>query len=184
MDERYAIKLCLTHRDPIGFEFLYKKYRKIAYFHAISILGNPEDAVDACQESFARAYSAILSLRRLDAFYPWFYRVLRNCCLNMISRKKTSARYIQDTPEEEGVNPSHPGILLEQREEQLTVWHALEALTPEFREILIMKYVEGCSYEQISERLDIPRGTVMSRLYHARKAFRDRYTKVTDSEDR
>ena len=91
---------------------------------------------------------------------------------------------MQDTRGEEGVDLSHPLVLLEEREEQLAVWRALEALTPGFREILLMKYIEGCSYEEISERLDIPQGTVMSRLYHARKAFRDTYAKDPQTADR
>jgi len=180
MNEQQAIKLCLVHHDPRGFEFLFKKYRREAYFHAVSLLGNREDAVDACQESFTRAYQAIPGLQQLTAFYPWFYSILRNCCLNMLSRRHTLYRHSAGEHrevEEEGTDANLPDVLMEQREEQTAVWGALGMLKPGFREILLMKYMEGASYEQISERLAIPRGTVMSRLYHARKAFRDTYTR-------
>ena len=93
MNESRAIKLCLKHHDPVGFEFLVKKYRREVYFHALSLLGNQENAAEACQESFTRAFAAINTLSHLDAFYPWFYRILRNCCLNMLERKKTAENY-------------------------------------------------------------------------------------------
>ncbi|MCP5106940.1 MAG: hypothetical protein GY950_26385, partial [bacterium] len=87
MNEKRAIELCLCHHDPLGFEYLAKKYRKEALYHAVSIVGNYEDAADACQESFSRAFAAIPRLQQLDRFYPWFYRILRNCCFNMLSRR-------------------------------------------------------------------------------------------------
>jgi RNA polymerase sigma-70 factor (ECF subfamily) len=90
MNEKRAIELCVHRQDPLGFEFLVKKYRKEALYHAVSMMGNYEDAADACQESFSRAFSAIPRLQQLDFFYPWYYRILRNCCLNMLSRKKTT----------------------------------------------------------------------------------------------
>ncbi len=177
MNESRAIRLCLKHHDPVGFEFLVKKYRREAYFHALSLLGNQEDAAEACQESFTRAFAAINKLPHLDAFYPWFYRILKNCCLNMLGRKKTAENYVRQTVQEATRKQStdNPAFLLEQKEEQLLVWRTLERLKPEQREILIMKYLQGLSYHELSNLLNIPRGTIMSRLYHARRAFRDSF---------
>ena len=95
MNEQQAIHLCLKKRDPAGFAFLFKKYRRMAYKHAVSLLCHQEDAADACQESFSMAYGTILTLPALDAFYPWFYRILRNHCLNVLSRKQTAETYQQ-----------------------------------------------------------------------------------------
>ncbi len=72
MNEAQAIRLCLRHRDPVGFEFLVKNYRREAFFHAFALMGNQEDAADVCQESFRRAFTAIPKLVGLDQFYPWF----------------------------------------------------------------------------------------------------------------
>ena len=180
MNESYAIKLCMKHRDPRGFEFLVKKYRREAFFHASILLGNKDDAADACQESFTKAFVAIPKLTQLDYFYPWFYMILRNCCLNMIRKKKTSVRYKKNNPrsvDNEG-DVSNPSVLVEKQEEQLTVWRILKELKPEFREILVMKYIKDNRYDEISKNLMIPRGTVMSRLYHARKAFREKYLRL------
>ena len=145
--------------------------------HAFSFLGNHEDAADACQESFTRAYAAMPRLPHLDAFYPWFYRILRNCCLNMISRKKTVQKHQQQskTDPNMGVDSETPSSILERKEKEESVWQTLKTLNPEFREILILKYIKGNNYEEIAQMLDIPRGTVMSRLYYARKSFKDVY---------
>ena len=180
MTESHAIRSCLKYRDPQGFEFLVKKYRREAFMHALILLGNQEDAADACQESFTRAYMAMPKLQSLDAFYPWFYRILKNCCLNMISRAKTSKRYRQSNPAPEVAGPN-PDVLLEKQEEQLRVWEVLHRLSLDHREILVLKYIKGCRYDEISHILDIPRGTVMSRLYLARKAFRQIYESSDNS---
>lgn len=178
MTESAAIQSCLKHRDSLGFEYLVKKYRREAYMHAMIFMGNAEDAADACQESFTRAFEAFSRLQTLDAFYPWFYRILKNCCLNMLSRKKTSDRYRRHNAfhlkEEET-----PSSLFEKQDEKVRIWDVLYKLPLNHREILIMKYIKECRYDEISVLLEIPRGTVMSRLYHARKAFREAYQSMT-----
>lgn len=139
MDEAKAISLCLKNRDPIGFEFLVAKYRREAFLHARALTGNEEDALDACQDSFARAFAALPSLEQLTSFYPWFYRILRNCCLNMLERRKTRQRYAESTEMEIRSDSSTPSSLLQQREEQELIRAALLRLPPDVREILSMK---------------------------------------------
>lgn len=177
MNENRAIELCVLRQDPLGFEFLVKKYRQEALYHAVSMMGNYEDAADACQESFSRAFSAIPRLQQLDFFYPWFYRILRNCCLNMLSRQKTA----EGSGKNNWIEPdaiciqSNPEAKLEKEEDKRKIWEIVQQLKPEFREILMMKYAGEKNYEEISKILGIPRGTVMSRLYHARMAFKAMY---------
>lgn len=177
MDEQRAIQLSVKHRDPVGFEFLVQKYRREAFAHAFALLGNQDDALDACQDSFARAFASIPRLQELPQFYPWFYRILRNRCLNLIARRQTSDRYREAQRQEadETLEAATPGHVLEQREEREQVQRALALLKPEHREILAMKYVQDLRYEEIAGLLGIPRGTVMSRLYHARLALREAY---------
>ena len=177
MNEDQAIRLCLKHRDPIGFEFLVKKYRREAYFHAFALMGNAEDAADACQESFGRAFAAIPKLAGMDRFYPWFYRILRNCCLNMLNRRRTALDYSREVKlsSRNASTIENPVTMIEQREEAQAVRHILESLDVDAREILSLKYIQGKSYDEIARLLEIPRGTVMSRLFYARKAFRGKY---------
>jgi RNA polymerase sigma-70 factor (ECF subfamily) len=180
MDEQRAIQLCVKHQDPVGFEFLVQKYRREAFFHAFALLGNQEDALDACQDSFAKAFTAIPRLPELPRFYPWFYCILRHRCLNLLARRQTSDRYRASEQHDAmaAVDPDNPASLLVQREEQQRVHRALESLKPEHREILVLKYVQEYHYDEIATLLGIPRGMVMSRLYHARTALRQQYSNL------
>ena len=167
MNEASAIRLCLKSRDPRGFEFLVQQYRREAYYHAIGFLNDPAMAEDVCQESFAKAYVNISRLESLKAFYPWFYVILKNCCLSYLRSKR---EHVEVT---EGIDESSdPAMLVAGDDNKQSVWRALQKLKPEFREILILKHLQDMSYEAISQILLIPKGTVMSRLYHARKAFK------------
>ena len=176
MREQQAIDLCLKHRDPAGFEVLVAQYKREAFFHAQAILGNEADAADACQDAFARAFAAMPKLAALDRFYPWFYRILRNVCLNMVARRKTRDDYVaQQRAVAVQIDRGAPDALAAAREEAEGVWLLLEELSAEHREILTLKYIHEFRYEEISRTLDIPRGTVMSRLYAARRAFREHF---------
>ncbi len=179
MDEKKAISLCIKHHDPAGFEYLFKMFRKEAYFHAVTFLANHDDAVDACQECFTKAFRAMPKLDYLKVFYPWFYAILRNHCINILRKRKLASDYVS---KEAAVLENHsdqrsPLFLMERDEKHLQTWETMKKLTVEFREILVMKHMEELSYQKISILLDIPKGTVMSRLYHARKAFRKEYLK-------
>jgi RNA polymerase sigma-70 factor (ECF subfamily) len=169
MNESTAISLCME-RDPRGFEFLVKQYSREAYYHAAGFLGNSSEAEDACQESFARAYNNIPRLKSLNAFYPWFYQILKNGCLNRIRARRPQEQYaeLEDTR-------ADPLLTIEGDDQKRSVWLALKQLKAEFSEILILKHIHDKSYTDISALLDIPRGTVMSRLYHARRAFQRVY---------
>ncbi len=177
MNEETAIHLCLEKKDPRGFDFLVKQYRREAMAHALGFMGNREDALDMCQESFKRAFIAMPKLQRLEQFYPWFYTILKNCCLNTIARKNTAIRHFENVQITQSQNhPSEsPLLALQKTEEREGVWSILSQLSEDHREILILKYFKDMKYEQISETLGIPRGTVMSRLFAARKSFADHF---------
>jgi len=174
MNEARAIRLCLVFRDPSGFDYLVRKYRREAFGHALALLGNTDDAAEACQDSFASAFGSMPQLEELTEFYPWFYRILRNRCLNILSRRKTAGEYAR--AEHDRSRESFPvGNSAEEAastsQERAAVWRTLGQLKTEFREILALKYMKGYDYDTLAAVLRIPRGTVMSRLYHARKAF-------------
>lgn len=173
MDETKAIELCLKHKDPTGFEQLVRMFRREAYMHAFGMLGNQDDAADACQDAFAKAFSAMPRVQSLNRFYPWFYSILRNYCLNLIARRKTAENFRKQEEEHAHVEAASPATIAIESEEQHLVWEALWRLQPAHREILVLKYINGKRYDEIAELLNIPRGTVMSRLFHARIAFRD-----------
>jgi len=181
MNEQKAITLCLKYRDPVGFEYLVKKYRGKAFYHAINWLNNREDALDACQDSFARAFVAITRVKELKRFYPWFYVILRNCCMNILADRGKNTKIndgLSQCPETADTGKDDNALSrIESREGYRNIHEILHSLKPEFKEILIHKYFNDMTYEEIGTLLNIPRGTVMSRLYNARRAFHDVYNK-------
>ena len=186
MTEQTAIRLCLIKRDPRGFEYLVGQFRREAFYHAHALLGNEADAADACQEAFACAFAAMPKLTQLDKFYPWFYRILKNRCLNMIARRKTRETHAACEWEQSGSSARHdvtpnPASILEAQEARHHVWHLLDSLNDKHREILTLKYIHGFRYDEISATLGIPRGTVMSRLHAARDAFRTLHQQSSES---
>lgn len=183
MNEQKAISLCLKDRDPTGFEYLVQKYRERALYTAFGWLHNNEDALDACQESFTRAFGAITRVKKLERFYPWFYVILRNCCMNILAdRKKTNKindkLFSGPRPEDSGEEKDTLSNMV-RIETNRDIQEVMDSLKPEFREILILKYFNDMNYEEIGTLLGIPRGTVMSRLYNARKAFHKTYIKFS-----
>lgn len=159
--------------DRKAFEPLFTRYRDRAYAFALGLVGSPDDALDLTQEAFVRAYQALKRFRPGAAFEPWFFRILRNLCLNAIRRRKTWQmvpwEIVGELP---GSSAEATSAATERREIQEAVWLAISELAPEHREIIILKDFQDRSYKEIAEILDCPLGTVMSRLYYARQALR------------
>jgi RNA polymerase sigma-70 factor (ECF subfamily) len=165
-----AIALVLSG-DKDAFAVIVARYTDRAYRMALYILGSEQDAMDLSQDAFIRAYR---NLKRFDTsrpFFPWFARILRNLCYNFFKRRKRHSIYnIEDFQIAEPIK----GVGVETR---IALNRALSELSSQDREIIGKFYFEGLSYAQIAEELDIPIGTVMSRLYYARKHLKDRLLK-------
>jgi RNA polymerase sigma-70 factor (ECF subfamily) len=162
MDDSIALKNCLDG-DTESFRHLVERYQNQAVGHATAVLGNREDALDAVQEAFVDAFRAIDKFDSSRRFYPWFYVLLRNRCFKMLA---TPGR--QNTISKEDSEILAPGNE-SSIEDTLALEAALLALTPEDRELITLKYLDGLSYQELANLLQIPRGTVMSRLFYARK---------------
>lgn len=160
MDDRAAIKNCLNG-DKDAFRFLVESYQKQAVAHALAILGSREDALDAVQEAFLDAFRSLQQFDLTRSFYPWFYVLLRHRCYKMSARRRET----QSIEETEILAPQ-AGL---SGEERMLLERALFTLSREDREIITLKYLDGLSYQELAEQLEIPRGTVMSRLFYARK---------------
>lgn len=160
MDETAAIEKCLNGETE-AFRHLVESYQKQAAAHAVAILGNREDAFDAVQEAFIDAFRSLPSFDQTRRFYPWFYVLLRNRCFKMTAKRRETES-IEET-EILAAQNDLPG------DERFALEQALLSLEKEDREIITLKYLDGLSYEELAEHLQIPRGTVMSRLFYARK---------------
>lgn len=172
MDDQTAIRACRAG-DRQAFRHLVETYQNQAIGHAFGILGNREDARDAVQEALIDAFQALNRFDLSRKFYPWFYVILRNRCYKLAgARTKQETESIADT---DLLEPS-TGM---PREELLLLQRALLELEAEEREIITLKHLDGLSYQELAERLQIPEGTVMSRLFHARKRLHARVTRTS-----
>lgn len=158
------------------FERVVVCYQHKAFLAALGFLGNPEDAREASQEAFARAYRALSSFDPERPFYPWYYQILRNLCLTRISRRRRAPiatenlERVENSPSSTlGRTPEASAIHLDQ---QLRVQGAIDRLSLEHREIIYMRHYQDLSYDEMALSLGVAEGTVMSRLYRARKALR------------
>lgn len=148
------------------FEKLVKANMKRAYFSALAILGSHDDAAEASQMAFVKAFRNYHKFDKSKKFFTWYYKILKNLCLNMIRDAKHNVtldlleNYLSDNENSDKI---------EQQELKHNLQLALFKLNAEERGILILKEFENYSYKEIAEILDIPIGTVMSRLFNARK---------------
>ena len=160
MDDEIAIEKC-RNGDQEAFRHLVERYQRPAVSHATAILGSREDALDATQEAFIDAFRALKDFDNSRPFYPWFYVLLRNRCFKMAVRKRET-----ESIDETVIVAASSAA---QSEDSLALEKALRSLDLEDREIITLKYLDGLSYIELAERLQIPKGTVMSRLFHARR---------------
>jgi RNA polymerase sigma-70 factor (ECF subfamily) len=162
--------------DKKAFGELVRQYMSDAYLNALGFTRDSDDARDLSQDAFIRAYEARAQFEEGRPFYPWFYRILRNRCLNFVSRekKKSESLYYKDSPERERFSSGAPTALedLEKDERARLLHAAIDRLSFDHNEIIVLKNFRGLSYEEISDELNIPIGTVMSRLYYARKMLK------------
>jgi RNA polymerase sigma-70 factor, ECF subfamily len=146
---------------------------------AAALLKNREDAADIAQESFVRAYANLQSFKGDSRFSTWLYKIVNNLCIDWIRRRRTAQSEELDEGGRSQDDSIAPGLIsgrlhanpqgqVLRRELAGKLQTALEALPGKHRQILWLREVDGLSYEEISEALDIPKGTVMSRLFHAR----------------
>jgi len=159
-----------------AFRVLVERYQKRAYLYARSMVHNSDDAYDLSQEAFVRVYR---HLKKFDPAYPfrvWLFHILSNLCKNHLRQRKTRDAVVIGAGEQEieAVSPTdNPDIVFHKSETQAQVWEAIGQLPDKFREIIILSHFQDMPYDQIAKVLDIPRGSVMSRLYYARLKLRE-----------
>ena len=167
MDDPAAIRGCRTG-DKDAFRHIVERYQAEAVGHAIAILGDREDALDAVQEAFINAYKALDRFDSTRRFYPWFYIILRNCCYKLATARKN-----REASSLDGTEILAPTSEIS-AEDAILIERSLLELSSEERELITLRHLDGLSYQELAERLEIPEGTVMSRLYNARKRLRQR----------
>ena len=163
--------------DVNAFEKLVTEYEKAVYAIAQRMTGNPEDAADMTQETFIKAYNSLGSFRGDSKFSVWLYRIANNVCLDFLrsrSRKPTVSLSVEaDAGEETQLDVADesqsPELLLERGLTRDAVRRGLDTLPPDYKQILLLREIQGLSYEEIASALGIDLGTVKSRIFRARK---------------
>lgn len=151
--------------DRDAYREIVDRYKRRAYHVALGFVGDPQDALDVSQSAFIKAYK---NLKRFDTgrpFPPWFYRILRNLCLDHIRRSKRR----REVPLSEVLIFADDSA---EREMQMALRQAIDALAVEQREVVMLHYFEGLSYKEMASMLGKPMGTIMSTLYHARQKLK------------
>jgi len=167
--------------DQRAFKLLVERYQRKVYAVALGMLKDKEEAMDVSQEAFVKVYKYLDHFKGDSSFYTWLYRVTVNICIDVIRRRQSmkgeqvefDETVQMDSPDAHigalgsrlGTNPQKSALRRELAEK---IQEALEQVPEKHRAILLLREVEGLSYEDLARTLEIPKGTVMSRLFHAR----------------
>ena len=162
-DDLALVARC-TAGDTDAFEALVERYHRVLFTVAVRMLGDTDDASDAAQNAFIKAYQKLGTFDRSRRFFSWIYRILVNECLN--------AR--RDRPRHEPIAADvaaadTPADLFETAQRRVRIQSAILALPMEYREVIVLRHFTGLSYEEIGQTLQVPAKTVKSRLYTARE---------------
>ncbi len=162
--------------DRQAFGALVERYQRRVVGVAQAVVHNLDDAVELAQETFVRAYENIGKFESRSSFSTWLYRIAANLAIDF---RRREGRHVvvrgEDAEAEIERIPSNRGDSFQETargELHHRLAEALAQLTPEHRAVILLREVEGLSYDEISEMLDVPRGTVMSRLHYARSRLR------------
>jgi len=164
LSEKEALK-AVASGNKDAYHFIVKKYKRAAYYVALGFVKNYQDALDISQEAFIRAFYKIKKYDMSRAFYPWFYKVLKNLCLDHLRKRRIQS----DIPIEKVSIFEDTNKNLELRDE---LWEGIEKLPFAQREVIILRYFHQYTYKEIAEVLQKPVGTIMSSLYYAKKALK------------
>lgn len=166
--------------DSMAFGELMQAHQDKIYTLCYRMTGNAEDAADLTQEVFLSAWRSLSRFQEQSSFGTWVYRMATNASIDFLRREKRrqvlSMTMEEDSEERQAQVPDErysPHRLLEQKEARQAVAGALAALSPEHRQVLVLREMEGLSYQEIGQLLDLEEGTVKSRIARARLALRD-----------
>jgi RNA polymerase sigma-70 factor (ECF subfamily) len=179
--ERPAGDRELVHRarrgDPAAREALARRCRRAAYLLAVQLLRDPDAAQDLAQDAVLSFFASLGRFRAGRPIEPWLFAIVRNRARDLARRRRARPTESLERPEDEPprrVIDAAPGPEADaaRRELQALLWRALGTLPEPQREILVLRDYQDLSYEEIARVLDVPLGTVMSRLHRARRAAR------------
>jgi RNA polymerase sigma-70 factor (ECF subfamily) len=175
-EDRRLIAECLGGRQD-AFGVLVSRYQGRLYNAVFRLVAHPEDAADIVQDAFLNAYQALHAFKGDAELFTWLYRIAFNAAISL--KRKKRATISLGRGGEGGIDPDdpseyvRPGASLERNEEEAQLQNAMNRLSPEHHQVLILKDIEGLKYEEIAVILEVPIGTIRSRLHRARLELRE-----------
>ena len=179
--------------DRDAFRTLFERYHRRAYALAFGVLRHQDDALDVVQDAFIKAHKYLDKFEGNSSFYTWLYRIVMNLAIDHL-RKHRRVKPVEldesrmEDGAEEGLVPrilgSNPGRALQDKEIRTRIDRALEELSENHRAVLVMRELEGLSYEEMAQVMDCSKGTIMSRLFHARKNMQKRLLDLIENPSR
>jgi len=168
--------------DERAFRALYERYHRRAFAVAYGVVKNKQDALDVVQDGFVKVHKHIGKFQGSSSFYTWLYRIIMNLSIDHVRRRKNSkgleyddgvGREADEVAGDGTLLPrildANPGKTVVRRELLEKIQGALDELPEYHRAVILLREIEGLTYEEMSETLGVPKGTIMSRLFHARK---------------
>jgi len=177
-DEDLAILEAVRAGDPTAYRGLVEKYQQRVYGMVYGMIRNREDARDITQDAFVKAYNNLDKFRLESSFYTWLYRIAMNLAIDATRRRKrrVTTEFDEQVASRDGtgaISEQHhsesPSRSLERQQLYTHIMAAIEELPEDQRQAILLRELEGLSYKDISDIMGIPEGTVMSRLFYARK---------------
>jgi len=160
--------------EQAAFNILVERYQRQIFSLAYRLHNDYDEAQDLAQEAFIRIYKQLPSFDTNRRFFPWMYRVAQNVCINLLhALPKESPTLDEYYERESGGQDGDPAGIFEDREAADELARILREMPEQYRAPIMLKYIEGFSYREISEHLDLPESTIETRLFRGRKYLRE-----------
>ncbi len=186
-DDRRLIGECLKGRTE-AFGVIVRRYQDRLFNTVFRLLDNAEDAQDVVQESFISAYQSLGTFKGDSLLFTWLYRIAMNAAISLKRKKKATVSLDTGSKHDLVIDPvdqsagSEPGAALEREEEDAQLQAALNRLSLEHRSVIVLKDIEDMKYEEIAAVLEVPIGTIRSRLHRARLELRELLEKSDEGQ--
>ena len=170
--------LAVREGDTTAYRGLVEKYQTRVYQLVYGMVRNQEDARDLTQDAFVKAYDNLHRFRLESSFYTWIYRIASNVAIDFLRKQKRRGttefdEQIAARDGDGGIAEQHhqdsPSRTLERKRLYARIMDAMQELPEDQRQVILLRELEGLSYKEIAAVMEVPEGTVMSRLYYARK---------------
>ena len=190
----HDLVLAARKGDRGAFRTLFERYHRRAYALALGVLRHADDALDVVQDAFVKAHKYLDKFEGNSSFYTWLYRIVMNLAIDHLRkhRRVKPVEFDETRVEEDRADETllprilggNPGRALMDKEIRRRIDAALDELSENHRAVLVMRELEGLSYEEMAQVMGCSKGTIMSRLFHARRNMQKRLIDLLDHPSR